>query len=90
MNKPLTSGPAPDAELISPVLSLRDLAALLQISPATIPSLRSRNPEKLPVPFLSRPLRWRREAVVRWMEQREREEQARIEREFRIPLPRLR
>ena len=90
MNKPLTNNPAPDAEFISPVLSLLDLAALLRISPATIPSMRSRNPEKLPVPFLSRPLRWRREAVLRWMEQREREEQERIDREFSIPLRRSR
>src|SRR5207244_1905017 len=63
MNKPLTNNPA-DAALISLVLDVRGLTAMLRISPATISSMRSRNPEKLPVPFLSRPLLWRREAVA--------------------------
>lgn len=62
----------------SPVLDPHGLAALLGISAASIPSFRSRNPEKLPAPFLSRPLRWRREAVLRWIEQREREEAERL------------
>lgn len=66
----------------SPILDPRGLAHMLGISPATIPALRSRNPERLPPPYLSRPLRWRRETVVRWMERRERQEEERVEREF--------
>lgn len=66
----------------SPILDPKGLAHLLGISPATIPALRSRNPERLPPPYLSRPLRWRRETVVRWMERRERVEEERVEREF--------
>lgn len=66
----------------SPTLDPKGLAHLLGISPATIPALRSRNPERLPPPYLTRPLRWRRETVVRWMERRERQEEERVEREL--------
>ena len=55
----------------STILDIDGLAALLGISAASIPAQRSRSPEKLPPPFLSRPLRWRRETVVRWMDQQE-------------------
>lgn len=75
---------------LSMVLDAVGLAALLGISPATIPSLRSRNPAKLPPPFLTRPLRWRRDAVLKWMERREREEEERHERELATTMRALR
>lgn len=73
----------PMGEILGPV----GLAALLGISPSTIPSLRSRDPHKLPPPYLSRPLRWRREGVLRWMESRELAELRRIE-HYQLPLRR--
>ena len=65
----------PMGEILGPI----GLAALLGISPSTIPSLRSRDPHKLPPPYLTRPLRWRREGVLRWMESREQAELSRLE-----------
>lgn len=62
----------------NPILDVYGLAALLGISSASIPALRSRTPEKLPPPYLSRPLRWRRETAVRWMDEQERREAIRI------------
>lgn len=64
------------------VLDRDGLAQLLGLSPDSIKQMRSRNPLALPAPFMNRPLRWRREAVQRWMEQREREEAERIRRLF--------
>lgn len=76
-------GPRADfADPNSSILDPKGLAGLLGISPATIPALRSRSPERLPPPFLTRPLRWRRETVVRWMDRRERQEEERVEREL--------
>lgn len=76
-----TDNNQPDAsDLRNPnnaVLDTYGLAALLGISPASIPALRSRSPDKLPPPFLSRPLRWRRETVMRWMDEKERQEATR-------------
>lgn len=65
----------PMGEILGPL----GLAALLGISPNTIPSLRSRDPQKLPPPYITRPLRWRREGVLRWMEAREQAEIQKIE-----------
>jgi hypothetical protein len=76
------SGSLPESDPNSPILDLVGLAALLRISPASIPSLRSRTPERLPPPFFNRPLRWRREGVLRWMERKEQAEVERIEREL--------
>ena len=70
----MTSPDKPAQELKnpdSPVLDSAGLAALLGISVASIPSIRSRSPEKLPPPYLSRPLRWRRSTVFEWMEEQE-------------------
>lgn len=67
---------------LAPVLDRAGLAELLGVSAESIKQMRSRNPLALPTPFLTRPLRWRREVVLRWMEQREREEAARIQRLF--------
>jgi hypothetical protein len=64
------------------VLDREALAALIGISAEGVKQMRSRNPLGLPPPFMTRPLRWRREAVIRWMEQREREESDRIQRMF--------
>lgn len=64
------------------VLDRDELAALMGVSPDSIKQMRSRNPAALPTPFLTRPLRWRREVVLRWMESRERSEAARIQRLF--------
>lgn len=63
----------PASEVLNPV----GLARLLHISPASICTLRSRDPTKLPPPFMCRPLRWRRAAVIDWMKMREREEETR-------------
>lgn len=65
----------PDSDILNQV----GLARLLHISAASICTLRSRDPIKLPPPFTARPLRWRREAVLAWMAERERREQQRIE-----------
>lgn len=67
----------------SPILDIDGLAALLAISPASIPARRSRTPERVPPPYLSRPLRWRRETVLRWIT--EQEERARREAELGAP-----
>ena len=64
------------------VLDIDEVADLLGTSPDGIRSYRSRNPLAVPTPFMTRPLRWRREAVLRWMEQQEREELERIRRLF--------
>lgn len=72
----------------SPILDTHGLAALLGISPASIPALRSRSPDKLPPPFLSRPLRWRRETIIRWMDERERQEAIRCAQVARAMNPR--
>lgn len=66
----------------TPVLDRAGLADLLGVSAESIKQMRSRNPLALPPPFMNRPLRWRREAVLRWMERREQEEAARIQRLF--------
>ena len=70
------------ATLKEEVLDREGLAALMGVSPDSIKQMRSRNPAALPTPFLTRPLRWRREVVLRWMESRERAEAARIQRLF--------
>lgn len=70
------------ATLKEEVLDREGLAALMGVSPDSIKQMRSRNPAALPTPFLTRPLRWRREVVMRWMERREQEEAARIQRLF--------
>lgn len=78
------SYPLPDLKNpASAVLDIDGLAALLAISPASIPGQRCRSPEKLPPPYLTRPLRWRRETVVRWIN--EQEERARREAELCAP-----
>lgn len=59
----------------NPILDCHGLAALLGISVLSIPTQRSRSPHKLPPPYLTRPLRWRRTTVVLWMEKQERAEQ---------------
>jgi len=71
------------------VLGPDELAAIMGLTASTIRNLRSTKPQALPAPFLTRPLRWRREAVVRWMEQQEREEAERIRRLF-VPSARAR
>lgn len=64
------------------ILGPAELAAAMGLTENTIRTLRSTRPQALPTPFLTRPLRWRRESVMRWMEQREREEAERIRRLF--------
>lgn len=64
----------------SAVLDVQGLASLTQIPKATILTLRSRSPERLPPPFRLRPLRWRTQTVVRWMEKQEQSELERIAR----------
>lgn len=68
------------------ILGPAELAAAMGLTENTIRTLRSTRPQALPTPFLTRPLRWRRESVLRWMEQREREEAERIRRLF-APAP---
>jgi hypothetical protein len=72
-NEPRSDPSNPD----SAVLDAEGLAALLCISVATILTQRSRTPEKLPPPFLLRPLRWRRSTVFRWMDHQEQKEDER-------------
>lgn len=64
----------------NPILDQYGLAALLGISPKSIPAKRSRTPNELPPPFFRRPLRWRREGVLEWMKQQEAIAQGRAER----------
>lgn len=49
------------------VINLAGLASMLDISPATILTLRSRDPQRLPAPWRTRPLRWLRGDVLAWM-----------------------
>jgi predicted DNA-binding transcriptional regulator AlpA len=63
----------------NPLLDCEGLAALLGISPASIASIRSRSPQRLPPPYLGRPLRWRRETVLSWMSAQEAKAQQRAE-----------
>lgn len=67
----------------NPLLDVHGLAALLGVSAQSIPAQRSRTPHKLPPPFLTRPLRWRREAVVQWMQKQEHMEVARAAEQLR-------
>lgn len=67
-----------EATTATQVLDVQALAELTQIPKATILTLRSRAPEKLPPPFRLRPLRWRLQTVMTWMERQEQEEIARI------------
>ena len=67
-------------DLESAVLDVQGFAVLAHIPKATILTLRSRSPDKLPPPFRQRPLRWRTETVVRWMEEQEQSELERISR----------
>jgi hypothetical protein len=67
-------------DLASVVLDVQGFAVLAHIPKATILTLRSRSPDKLPPPFRLRPLRWRAETVVRWMEEQEQSELERISR----------
>lgn len=81
-----TSDDTPEQDLRNPanaVLDINGLAALLGISAQSIPAQRSRTPHKLPPPFLTRPLRWRREAVVQWMQKQEQMEVARATEQLR-------
>lgn len=68
------------------ILDTAGLARLMKISPASIATLRSRDPIKVPPPFMRRPLRWRREAVLHWMQERERLEQLRIDRAYPVSM----
>lgn len=81
-----TSDDTPEQDLRNPsnaVLDIHGLSALLGISAQSIPAQRSRTPHKLPPPFLTRPLRWRREAVVEWMRKQEQLEVARASEQLR-------
>lgn len=65
------------------VLDVQGLAALTHIPKATILTLRSRAPDKLPPPFRTHPLLWRTRTVVTWMEKQEQQEMERIARSHR-------
>lgn len=65
------------------ILDVQGLSQFTHIPKATILTLRSRSPDKLPLPFRLRPLRWRVLTVVRWMENQEKHELERIERTSR-------
>ena len=67
-------------DLESAVLDVHAFARLAHIPKATILTLRSRSPDKLPPPFRLRPLLWRAQTVVRWMEKQEQTELERIAR----------
>lgn len=81
-----TSDDTSEQDLRNPtnaVLNVHGLAALLGVSAQSIPAQRSRTPHRLPPPFLARPLRWRREAVVQWMQKQEHMEVARAAEQLR-------
>lgn len=61
-------------------LDVAAFAMLTLIPKATVLTLRSRSPERLPPPFRQRPLRWRRQTVVQWMKDEESHEIDRIAR----------
>lgn len=63
----------------SDMLDVAGLSILLGLSPATVLTLRARAPDRVPPPWRTRPLRWRREAVMRWLADQENREQRRIE-----------
>lgn len=70
----MASAPDPSGNRKNPdnaILDVDGLAALLGISPTTIPTQRSRAPHKLPPPYLTRPLRWRRTTVLLWIQEQE-------------------
>lgn len=68
----------------SEMLDLAALSALLQLSPATILTQRTRSPERVPPAWRSRPLRWRRDAVLQWLIEQEKEEQRRVEKRTQV------
>jgi hypothetical protein len=77
----MTSGsPSNNPEM----LDLAALSALLQLSPATILTQRTRAPDRVPPAWRSRPLRWRRDAVMDWLIKQEREEQRRVEQRTQV------
>lgn len=53
------------------ILDVAGLSHILGLSVATVFTWRSRQPEMLPPPFLSKPPRWRAVAVEKWMEDQE-------------------
>lgn len=75
--------------LHSSSLGIDELSACIGLAVGTIKQLRSRNPAKLPTPYLTRPLKWRAEVVESWMRNREAEEERRIKSLFE-PVPRPR
>ena len=56
-----------------------EVSQLLGVSPATLLTLRCRAPERLPPSWRSRPLRWRRKTVLKWIEDQETIERRRCE-----------
>lgn len=66
------------------MLDLAALSALLKLSPATILTQRTRAPDRVPPAWRSRPLRWRRDAVLQWLIEQEKEEQRRVEQRTRV------
>ncbi|WP_299687919.1 hypothetical protein [Hydrocarboniphaga sp.] len=64
----------------SETLDVDAFAVLTLIPKATVLTLRSRSPDRLPPPFRQRPLRWRRQTVVQWMKDEEKHEIDRIAR----------
>jgi predicted DNA-binding transcriptional regulator AlpA len=60
------------------VIDLARLASMLGLSPATILTLRSRDPERVPPAWRTRPLRWVRGEVSRWLRAQAEAEAARI------------
>lgn len=61
------------------MLGIAEVSALLGLSPATLLTLRCRAPERLPPSWRSRPLRWRRKTVLKWIEEQETIERRRCE-----------
>ena len=66
------------------MLDLAALSALLHLSPATILTQRTRAPDRVPPAWRSRPLRWRRDAVLQWLIEQERQEQRRVEKRTQV------
>lgn len=60
------------------MLDLSGLSEMLGLSPNTILTLRTRSPDRVPTPWRTRPLRWRRATVHEWIREQELEERRKV------------
>lgn len=66
------------ATVAAEMLDLTGLSEMLGLSPSTILTLRTRAPDRVPTPWRTRPLRWRRTTVHEWIREQEIEERRKV------------